>query len=113
MTASLPPAFADLEPFVADWTCSGMAQRLHRRTESSAEERVRFYEAMVPRIEPIMAYLNATPLDGLTPESERLLSLMLMLAEISLTQEVNGQAIEAVHAQGNRMMRIDKELDGR
>ena len=109
----LPAQFGMLEPFLVAWAAPGSAGRLRRRLDSTAQERVEFYRAMAPHAEAIIDHLNAFPLDAMPADAERLFSLMLALAEIALTEEVIGQEIEVEHAKGNRLMRVDKELDGR
>lgn len=111
----LPQAFSSLEPFVDRWAVSTMKERLHLRVTSSPEERVAFYKAMTPKAEAAIDYLNGYPLQGpaLPDEAETLLRLLLALAEISLTEEVNGQSVEAIHALSNKQILIHHELDGR
>lgn len=113
MADQLPGAFADLERFVPVWAVSSMRERLALRVESSPENRLAFYQAMTPRAEAILDHLNMFDLDALPEGCERLLSLMLTLAEISMTEEVMGQSVEAIHAQSNRIMHVDRELDHR
>ena len=113
MTGVLPPTFSDLEAFVKPWGVATMRERLNLRISSSGEERVQFYQAMVPRLTEIMVHLDQYTLKEMPDDASRLLQLMLSLAEISLTEEVNGQTQEAIHATGNALLRFDKELDGR
>ena len=47
----LPAQFADLEPFVADWSLAEERARNHKRLSSSMEELRTFYDAIFPRME--------------------------------------------------------------
>ncbi|GLR66013.1 hypothetical protein GCM10010909_06910 [Acidocella aquatica] len=109
----LPEGFADLEPFVTDWAITTMKARLHRRVTSTARERRGFYAAMAPRAQAALDYLNPISLDDISkkPETDRLMKLILSLAEIALTEEINGQEVEAEHARSNRQIFMVKELD--
>jgi hypothetical protein len=112
--SSLPAGFADLEPFVAEWAVSTMAERLSRRVNSTPESRLKFYRTVGPRTDAALMYLNDFPLEDIPkdPQKHRLLQLTLSMVEVSLTEEVNGQAVEAEHARSNRLINMVKELDG-
>jgi hypothetical protein len=47
-----------------------------------------FYDAMLPRMEAVIAYLNQFPLDAMPADAQRLLSLTLSLAEVSTAVEL-------------------------
>jgi len=54
-----------------------------KRQSSTIEEIVRFYEIALPLGESVLAYLRQFQLGSLEPEAERLLKLMLALAEVA------------------------------
>ena len=81
-TAALPEEFRDLEPFAA-WALPTERERNGRRRASSMAEINALYDAVLPRMDAIIAYLNQYPLDALPEEAERLLNLSLSLAEVS------------------------------
>ncbi len=81
MTALLPDGFAAIEPFVADWVLPDANARMAQRQGSRIEGIRRFYDAMLPMGEAALAYLRGYELGALPPEGERLLKLMLSLAE--------------------------------
>ena len=83
----LPPAFADLEGF-ADWSLATEAERYAKRLASSMEEHQAFYDAAFPRLEAMMAHLDALPLDGLPEDATRLLWLCYSLVSTSFPVEV-------------------------
>ncbi len=84
---TLPPAFADLEPF-ADWSLATEAERYAKRLASSMEEHQAFYDAAFPRLEAMTAHLDALPLDDLPEDAERLLWLCYSLVNTSFPVEV-------------------------
>ena len=53
----LPPAFAELEPFI-DWSLATESERLQKRLDSSMEEIRAYYSAMLDHIEEMLEYLN-------------------------------------------------------
>lgn len=80
---SLPQGFEALEPFVGDWVLPDAIARGAKRQSSTIEEIRRFYEAMLPLGEAALAYLRQFQVGSLAPEAERLLKLMLALAEVA------------------------------
>jgi len=83
MTSLLPSDFADLEPFVAHWALDDAVARMAKRQTSGMDEIRGFYGAMLPLGEAALTYLREFELGALPPEAERLLKLMLSLAEVA------------------------------
>lgn len=83
----LPEGFSDLEVFVDDWALATEGERYDKRERSSYEDIVQFYEALVPRAEAAVAYLDGLALDALTPDAKRLMYLLFSLATISFSVE--------------------------
>lgn len=83
MTGLLPSGFEALEPFVADWALEDAVARMTKRQSSGMEEIRGFYDAMLPMGEPALTYLRQFQLGELPAEAERLLKLMLSLAEMA------------------------------
>lgn len=82
MTARhLPAEFADLSPFVADWALASEKERHRKLLSRSVAEMRPFYEAMVPRLPAIGAYLDRLPLDALSPEARTLFDLAVSFVE--------------------------------
>ena len=81
--SSLPQGFEQLETFVGDWVLPDAVARMKKRQSSTIEDIRRFYEAMLPIGEAALAYLRQFELGALAPEAERLLKLMLALAEVA------------------------------
>lgn len=81
--ASLPSGFESVDPFVAGWVLPDAVARMAKRQGSKIEDLRRFYDAMLPLGEQALSYLRAFQLGSLSPQAERLLKLMLALAEIA------------------------------
>ena len=88
---ALPEQFRDLESWARVWALRTEVERHARRLASTIQELRTFYDAMMPRIDHILAYLSEFPLENLTPEGDRLLLLAFALAEIAPAVELYGQ----------------------
>lgn len=85
---NLPEAFADLEPYVAEWNLPTMTARTRKRHASSMDEITGYYSAIQPRLQAMLEHLSEVPYDGSMPGDERrLLGLALMLAEVTTAVE--------------------------
>ena len=62
--------FADLEPFVADWALPTRAQRYEARLSKPYDELVTFYDAIAPRAEEAIAYLNGLDINELPDDAD-------------------------------------------
>lgn len=82
-SAKLPAGFEALEPYVAAWVLPDAVARMAKRQASAIEDIRAFYDAILPFGEAALAYLRGFQLGTLLPEGERLLKLMLALAEIA------------------------------
>ena len=85
--ATLPEAFAELEPFI-DWSLPTEAERYAKRLSSTMDELQSFYDAVFPRLEDALAYLDALDLDALPDDATRLLWLCYSLVNASFPVEV-------------------------
>lgn len=90
MTNSLPPEFAALEPFVVKWALQHSADRAAKRTASTPQARDAFFAAVSPHMDAALDYLDARPMEDLTPADRRLMELMLSLAHVALAVEIQG-----------------------
>jgi nitric oxide reductase activation protein len=79
---TLPESFLDLEPLI-DWSLERERQRTEKREASTMDEVRAFYDAVFPRMEEIVAHLDAFPLDALPEKEQRLFLLTLSLVEVS------------------------------
>ncbi|WP_079435119.1 hypothetical protein [Zoogloea sp. LCSB751] len=99
MTATaLPKSFEVLEPLVATWALPTQNARQQRRIHSSRGELRAFYEAMLPRIEDIVEYVDRYPLGQLPPDADRLFNLALSLAEVAPHIELYGGDPKVPHS---------------
>jgi hypothetical protein len=79
----LPAGFEVLEQFVSDWVLPDAVARMTKRQSSDIRDIRRFYDAMLPLGERALVYLRDYQLGDLPTEGERLLKLMLSLAEVA------------------------------
>ena len=83
MRSRLPELFADLEGLAADWSLGTQREREQKRLASAAKELKAVYDALLPRLDPILEYLNAYRLDALPAGAQRLFFLTLSFAEVA------------------------------
>ena len=86
----LPEAFRDLEPWLA-WSLATERERSAKRQSCTMEEIKTFYDVMLARMEPVLAYLEQFPPDNVPLQTERLFYLTLSLAEVAPAAELYGQ----------------------
>lgn len=79
----LPEGFESLERHVTAWVLPDTVARMEKRQSSSMEDIKDFYETMLPFGEAALTYLRNFQLGELTAPAERLLKLMLSLAEMA------------------------------
>jgi hypothetical protein len=84
----LPPEFSDLEPWVRDWCLDSEPERYAKRLSSRMDEIQAFYDAIFPRAEQAIRYLEQFPLDDLPEDAFRLLKLLYSLIVISFPVEI-------------------------
>ena len=84
----LPPEFSDLEPWAPGWCLDSEPERYAKRLSSTMEEIQAFYDAIFPRAEEAIAYLERFPLDDLPDDAHRLLKLLYSLILMSFPVEI-------------------------
>jgi hypothetical protein len=84
----LPQAFSDLEPLVADWALPMRAQRYEARLNKPYDELVAFYDAIAPRAEEAIGYLNDLDINELPEDAEKLLHLLYSMILVSYSVNV-------------------------
>jgi hypothetical protein len=85
--AMLPSAFADLEPFAEVWCLPTEPERQAMRFASTMTEMQAFYDAVVPRAEEAIAYLETLSLDAMPDEGTNLLHLVYSMIQVSFPVE--------------------------
>ena len=84
----LPQAFSELQPFVADWALPTRAQRYEARLSKPFDELVTFYDAVSPRAEEAIAYLNGLDVDDLPDDATTLLHMLYSMILVSYAVNV-------------------------
>ena len=85
--AVLPETFADLAPWL-DWALDSERARTAKKMAASMEELRALYDAMMPRMEEIIAYLDGVPSDDRPAPARRLYQLTLSLVEVANLVEI-------------------------
>ncbi|MDA0821811.1 MAG: hypothetical protein O3C28_05230 [Proteobacteria bacterium] len=88
--ATLPASFSDLQPWTS-WALATERERSDKRQASSMEEILVFYNALLPRAEAALEYLEQYPLERMPADANMLLLLTLSLAEVAPAVELFGQ----------------------
>jgi len=86
--ALLPAEFSDLEPYVEEWCLDSEPERYAKRLASTMAEIQEFYDAIFPRAEAAIQYLEKFPLDDLPDDASRLLKLLYSLILMSFPVEI-------------------------
>lgn len=89
--ARLPAEFADLEPFAEEWCLPTEAERYARRLAGSMPEMHALYDAVTPRAEAAITYLEQFPLHDLPEDATNLLHLLYSMIMVSFPVEAWGQ----------------------
>ncbi|MET0729122.1 MAG: hypothetical protein ABWZ76_12575 [Acidimicrobiales bacterium] len=80
---TLPEGFSELEPYVADWAKPTRQERYDMRLAKTIDELTEFYDAIAPRAEEAILYLNGLDLNDLPDEATRLLQLLYSMIIVS------------------------------
>ena len=86
--ALLPPEFSYLEPFAEEWCLASEPERYAKRLASTMDEMQAFYDALFPRAQEVIAYLEKFPLHELPEDAQRLLHLLYSLIIVSFPVEI-------------------------
>ena len=76
------PDFAELSPFLAEWGLPHSAERVARRAGGSMKEIHAFHEAMLPRLEEVINYLNNFAVAEIPTDDMALAYAALAMCEI-------------------------------
>ncbi|PXY33325.1 hypothetical protein [Prauserella endophytica] len=80
---TLPESFRELEPYVADWALPTRQERYDMRLSKTIDELGEFYDAIAPRAEEAIGYLNELDLNDLPDDATRLLHLLYSMVLVS------------------------------
>jgi hypothetical protein len=89
----LPPGFAALERWVDDWVLADSRARFEQRLAVDAATLRAFYDSVLPQAGAALDYLAQRQLGRLSAAEERLLKLMLALAEVGPAIEWYGSGV--------------------
>jgi hypothetical protein len=89
--ALLPDTFADLEPFAGRWCLASEPERYAMRLATPMPDILAFYDAITPRAEAAIAYLEALSLPDLPEDATNLLHLLYSMIMVSFPVESWGQ----------------------
>ena len=88
---TLPPGFADLEPFVADWAHADFEARFDARYSADMKAITEFYHAMLPRADALLAVIEKQDLTALEGDNLNGYRLLMSLAHCALAVERHKQ----------------------
>lgn len=91
MGTSLPEDFSELEPYVAGWALATRAERYSARLDRPFDDLVAFYDAIAPRAEEAIAYLDGLDINALPEDATRLLHLLYSFILVSYAVNVFNQ----------------------
>jgi|SRR5262244_2368675 len=101
----LPEPFHDLEPYLA-WSVPTERERSAKRQFSTMGEIRTFYEAMLPRMEEILSYLDQFSPEHIPEDVQRLFYLTVSLAKVAPAVEMYGEpAVEGLDV--SRLAHVD------
>lgn len=95
--ARLPPQFAELVPFL-DWALPSADERQSRRRRAKPAELKTFYDAMLPRVEEILAEVDRFLLGNLPESHQAIYNMALSLVEIAPHIELYNGAVGVPYA---------------
>jgi hypothetical protein len=88
----LPEPFQELEPYL-EWSLATDRERIIKRKTSTMAEITAFYQAMLPRMDTILSYLEQYPPEQVPSDVQRLFWLTLSLAKIAPAVELYGESV--------------------
>jgi hypothetical protein len=104
--AKLPAQFSDLEPF-NKWSTGADADRIKEINNRTDAELRAFYDAVLPRMDAVVAHLNEFPLDKLPASETALFNLAKMMMEVATIVE-HGRSIIAQYVDIARFVPLDE-----
>ena len=94
MTSQLPEAFTALQDFAAKWVLATEKERRHERMANSTQAELQaLYDAVYPRLDEIIEYLNGFPVNDMPEAENNLMLLLLSYVEVSPAIELFGQPV--------------------
>lgn len=91
MGTSLPEAFSGLEPYVTDWSLATRKERYAARLDRPFAALEVFYDAVAPRAEEAIAYLDTLNINALPADATRLMHMLYSFILVSYAVNVFNQ----------------------
>lgn len=76
------PLTTDIDPFLPAWGLPTSHERLVKRANSTMDEIQAFYDAMMPRLEEIIEYLNQFPIAEIPEADQPLANAALAMCHV-------------------------------
>ena len=86
--ALLPNEFSDLEPFAQKWCRATERERWTERVSSTIDEMQEFYDAILPRVEEALTYLDKFSIDDMPDDAVHLLQMVYSFVVVSFPVEL-------------------------
>jgi hypothetical protein len=84
----LPEPFADLEGFAADWAKETFKERYAQRMASTQADLQTFFDAVYPRMDDMVAYLDQYPVGELPADARALYCIACALMDVAPAVEI-------------------------
>ena len=108
----LPVAFSDLTPFVAEWALRTERERYLKLHSVTLEHLRVFYDAMLPRMDEVLTYLNQWEVQNLPPDARTLFDLTMTFSETAHPLDLNWKHVDFTNAypwQGFEFRTVSRE----
>lgn len=90
--SKLPDGFQDLEQYVDKWALSEFMDRYAMRATSPFDEVKAFYNAVLPRMDDIMAHIDQYEMNAMPPQAFNLAMLGMSFMDVSPAAELFDQS---------------------
>jgi hypothetical protein len=106
----LPEQFSELERFVSYWGVNGHEARRYQRYDTTMAEAQQFYDAVYPRADEAMTYLEPLGIRDLAGPDRRLAQMILSLAQVSMAVEAHKELRVPYSSWPNKLKILSDEL---
>ncbi len=90
----LPPRFADLQPWVAAWALPNERERYFKLHSVDIDELRAFYDAMMPRMDGVLDYLNGFDARSMPEDVTCLFQLAMTFAETAHPIDLGWKSVD-------------------
>jgi hypothetical protein len=94
----LPERFVDLSAFVGEWALRTERDRFLKLHSVSLQQLRVFYDAMLPRMDEVLTYLNQWEVDALPDDARTLFELTMTFAEIAHPLDLGWKDVDFTNA---------------